>query len=193
MNIGSPVRGGKMGNEIRTPAAPRHSTHLIIPEEPRVQSRAAIFRKEVCEAVEDIPALKRLEQAQDDVEVARPATAHAGDRLGAHAGGLPVLGPLGVLGAEADGDGDAEQCEGQVDGERERSAADAEEERGQERRHDERFREREEDAPAVVRDGLLKGCEWAAGCHEEMRVRACVRESASKGGKMMRRRGAKRL
>ena len=187
-------RGEKMGNEIKAP------THLIIPEKSRVQSRAAIFRKEICEALEDIPALERLEQAQDDVEVARPATAHARDRLGAHAGGLPVLGPLRVLGAEADGDGDAEQCEGQIDGEeRERSAAadEAEEERGHERRHDERLGEGEEDALAVVRDGLLKGGEWAAGCHEFEGGCVCERkrerrgedDASSRGETIMRPRG----
>jgi hypothetical protein len=196
-------RGEKMGNEIKAPAAPRLNTHLIIPEESSVQSRAAIFRKEVCEALEDIPALERLEQAQDDVEVARPATAHARDRLDAHAGGLPVLGPLRVLGAEADGDGDAEQCEGQIDGEeRERSAAaaaadEAEEERGHERRHDERLGEGEEDALAVVRDGLLKGGEWAAGCHEFEAGCVCERkrerrgedDASSRGETIMRPRG----
>ena len=90
--------------------------HLIIPEESRVQSRASIFRKEVCKALKDIFTLERFEQAQDDVEIARPATTHARDRLGTHTGGRPVLRPYCVLGAEANDDGNAEQGDGQMDG-----------------------------------------------------------------------------
>ena len=86
--------------------------HLIIPEEACVERRATIFRKEVRETLKDIPTLERFDQAKDDVEVPGPATAHAGDRLGAHAGGLPVLCPYGVVGAEDDGDGNAEKGEG---------------------------------------------------------------------------------
>ncbi len=67
--------------------------HLIIPKEPRVDSGAAILLKEVCEALEDISALERFEQAKDDVEIARPLPTHARDRFGAHAGRLPVLEP----------------------------------------------------------------------------------------------------
>ena len=89
--------------------------HLIIPEEPRVECRATIFHKEVCEALEDVSALERFEQAEDDVEIARPATAHAGDRLGAQTGGLPVLGPHGVVGAHADEDGNAQEGKGYME------------------------------------------------------------------------------
>ena len=65
-------------------------THLIIPEEPRVERGAIIFRKEVCEALEDVATLERFEQAQDDVEIARPATADARDWFGAQTGSLSV-------------------------------------------------------------------------------------------------------
>jgi hypothetical protein len=86
--------------------------YLIIPKESGVESGAVIFRKEVCEALEDIPTLERFEQVQDNVEIARPAPTHARDRFGAHAGRLPVLTPQGILGAEANGDGDAKQEDG---------------------------------------------------------------------------------
>jgi hypothetical protein len=67
--------------------------HLIIPKEPRVERRTTIFLKKVSETLEHVTALERLEKAQDNVEISWPATANAGDGLGAHAGGFAVLGP----------------------------------------------------------------------------------------------------
>ena len=75
-------------NEIRGQDA-----HLIIPEESGVESGAAIFRKKVCEALEDVPTLERFEQVQDNVEIARPAPTDARDNFSAQAGRLPVLAP----------------------------------------------------------------------------------------------------
>ena len=76
-----------MENEIGSHA------HLIVPKESRVECGAVILRKEVFEALEDIPALERFEKGQDNVEIARPAPTHARYRFGAHAGRLPVMVP----------------------------------------------------------------------------------------------------
>jgi hypothetical protein len=53
-------------------------------------------------------------------------------------------------------------------------------ERGQQRRNDESSGKGDEDTLAVVRDGLLKGGEWAAGCHECVRV--CERKGRAREG-----------
>jgi hypothetical protein len=78
-------------------------------------SGAAIFHKEVCEAVRDIPTLERFEYAKDDVEIAWPAPTHAGDKFGVHTGRVPVLAPYRILRAKADDDGDAKEGEGQTE------------------------------------------------------------------------------
>ena len=57
--------------------------YLIVPEEPSVEGGATIFVEEVCESLEDVVALERLEHAEDDIEIPGPATTHAGDWLGA--------------------------------------------------------------------------------------------------------------
>jgi hypothetical protein len=57
--------------------------YLIVPEEAGVEGCAAVFVKEVGESLEDVVALERLEHTEDDIEIPRPATANAGDWLGA--------------------------------------------------------------------------------------------------------------
>ena len=59
------------------------AAYLIVPEEPSVEGGATIFVKEVGESLEDVVAFERLEHAEDDIEIPGPATAYAGDWLGA--------------------------------------------------------------------------------------------------------------
>lgn len=49
--------------------------------------------KEVSEALEDVVAFKRLEHSEDNIEIARPTTAYAGDWLCTKASCVAVLSP----------------------------------------------------------------------------------------------------
>jgi hypothetical protein len=139
--------------------------HLIIPEEPRVERRTTIFLKKVSETLEQVTTLERLEKAQDNVEISGPATANASDGLGAHAGGLLVLGPQGVVGAEEDEDRNAEECEWQGEPWGERSRSGTKCEVGKERRSNEGLAEGDKDTLAVVWDGLFERGGFTAGWH----------------------------